>query len=126
MNVGLRLAVVIGFIAICCGSLAIANRTPEQTLPTPYSSDDIQYFAPRSSRRLADEATAMKAYQAKLAAYEAAHPSKPVEPSSAYFIGENIQYFPPGPEFKLQREAAAMKAYKSDLEAQQAGRDQAP
>jgi hypothetical protein len=68
----------------------------------------------------------MRTYQAKLAAYEAAHPSKSVEPGSAYYIGENIQYFPPGPEFKLQREAAAMKAYRNDLEFQQAGRNQGP
>lgn len=77
MNVGLRLAVVIGFIAICCGSLAIANRVPEaqdveQTLPSPYYiQENIQYFPPGPEFKLQRQAAAMKAYKDDLEAQQA-------------------------------------------------------
>jgi hypothetical protein len=71
MNMGLRLAVVIGFIAICCGSLAIANRVPEvkpveQFPPSPYYIQDgaeSQYFPTGPEFKLQRQASAMKAYQ---------------------------------------------------------------
>jgi hypothetical protein len=77
MNVGLRLAVVIGFIAICCVSLAIANRPPEgrefeQTLPSPYLiSEDFEYFSPGPEFKLQREAAAMRAYRDDLEAQRA-------------------------------------------------------
>lgn len=77
MNVGLRLAVVIGFIAICGGSLAIANRPPEgkqveQTLPSPYfGSQEIEYLPPSPEFRLQREAAAMRAYRDDLKAQQA-------------------------------------------------------
>ena len=67
MNVGLRLAVVIGFITICCGSLTIANRVPErnevdQTVPSPYYiQDTIMYFPPGLECSVQRDASAMKA-----------------------------------------------------------------
>lgn len=70
MNVGLRLSVVIGFMAICCGTLAIANRPPqgipvEQILPSPYVIDeDFHIFPPSHDFRLEREAAVTKPYRA--------------------------------------------------------------
>lgn len=126
MNVGIRLAVVIGFIALCCVGLVIANRLPEgkveQTLPSPlYSPDDVQYF-PGPEFKLQREAAAMKAYKNELEAREAGRQKADQTLPSAYYIQDDIQYFPPGPEFKQQREAAALQAQKNDLDAQRVRR----
>lgn len=126
MNIGVRLALVIGFIAACVVSLVIANRPPdgkpvEQTLPSPYLGvQDIEYFPPGPDFKLQREAAAMKAHKSDLDAADASgqRPAGQVLPSP-YYIQDDIQYFPPGPEFKLQREAAAMKAHQDDLETQQ-------
>ncbi len=46
----------------CLGAIGCQSDFSGQTLPNPdYMSDDVQYFAPGSEFKLANEAAAMKA-----------------------------------------------------------------
>ena len=56
-------AVLLGVGLVALSATGCQTHIGGQTLPSPYYlTDDVQYFAPGSENKLANEAAAMKAY----------------------------------------------------------------
>ncbi len=62
-------AVLLGMGLTALGATGCQSHIAGQSLPSPYYlSDDVQYFAPGSENKLANESAAMKAFDADQAA----------------------------------------------------------
>ena len=58
-------AVLLGAGLVALGATGCQSHIGGQTLPSPYYlRDDVQYFAPGSENKLANESAAMKAFDA--------------------------------------------------------------